>query len=28
VAMQILEDSVRIYNEMATFADAGIQPGA
>lgn len=28
VAMQLLEDSVRIYNEMATFADAGIQAGA
>jgi len=28
LAMHILEDSVRIYNEMATFADAGIQPGA
>lgn len=28
IAMQVLEDSVRIYNEMATFADAGIQPGA
>ena len=28
VAMQILEDSVRIYNEMSTFAEAGIQPGA
>lgn len=28
VAMQLLEDSVRIYNEMTTFAEAGIQPGA
>lgn len=28
VAMQIIEDAVAIYNEMATFADAGIAPGA
>jgi nicotinate-nucleotide--dimethylbenzimidazole phosphoribosyltransferase len=28
VAMQILEDGVRIYNEMSTFAEAGIAPGA
>lgn len=27
IAMQILEDGVRIYNEMATFADVGINPG-
>jgi nicotinate-nucleotide--dimethylbenzimidazole phosphoribosyltransferase len=28
IAMQIIEDAVAIYNEMATFADAGIAPGA
>ena len=28
VAMQLLEDGVRIYNEMATFAEVGITPGA
>ncbi len=28
VAMQILEDAVAIYNEMATFEDMGITPGA
>ena len=28
IALQILEDAVAIYNEMATFADAGITPGA
>ena len=28
VAMQILEDGVRIYNEMSTFAEVGITPGA
>lgn len=28
MAMQIIEDAVAIYNEMATFADAGIAPGA
>jgi len=28
VAMQILEDGVRIYNEMSTFAEVGITPGS
>jgi nicotinate-nucleotide--dimethylbenzimidazole phosphoribosyltransferase len=28
IAMQVIEDSVKIYNEMATFADMGIEPGA
>ena len=28
IAMQIIEDAIRIYNEMATFEDVGIDPGA
>ena len=28
LAMQLIEDSVRIYNEMATFQEVGIEPGA
>jgi len=28
IAMQIIQDAVAIYNEMATFADVGITPGA
>ncbi|MFH1477494.1 MAG: nicotinate-nucleotide--dimethylbenzimidazole phosphoribosyltransferase [Verrucomicrobiota bacterium] len=28
IAMQIMEDALAIYNEMATFAQAGIAPGA
>ncbi len=28
IAMQIIEDSVSIYNEMATFEEVGIEPGA
>lgn len=28
IAMQIIEDAVRIHNEMATFAEVGIEPGA
>lgn len=28
LAMQIIEDSVRIYNEMATFDEVGIEQGA
>ena len=28
LAMQIIEDSVSIYNEMATFEEVGIEPGA
>jgi nicotinate-nucleotide--dimethylbenzimidazole phosphoribosyltransferase len=28
IAMQIIQDAVAIYNEMATFDDAGITPGA
>jgi nicotinate-nucleotide--dimethylbenzimidazole phosphoribosyltransferase len=28
IAMQVIEDAVAIYNEMATFADVGITPGA
>ena len=28
IAMQIMEDAVAVYNQMATFADAGIAPGA
>ncbi|MDY6879815.1 MAG: nicotinate-nucleotide--dimethylbenzimidazole phosphoribosyltransferase [Desulfatiglans sp.] len=28
LAMGIIEDSLRIYNEMATFEDVGIEPGA
>ncbi len=28
LAMQLIEDSVRIYNEMATFQEVGIEPNA
>lgn len=28
MAMQIVQDAVAVYNEMATFADVGIKPGA
>lgn len=28
IAMQIMEDALAVYNEMATFAEAGITPGA
>jgi nicotinate-nucleotide--dimethylbenzimidazole phosphoribosyltransferase len=28
IAMQIVQDAVAVYNEMATFGDAGITPGA
>jgi nicotinate-nucleotide--dimethylbenzimidazole phosphoribosyltransferase len=28
IGMQILEDAVRVYNEMATFQEVGIEPGA
>lgn len=28
IAMQIIEDAVAIYNEMATFEEVGIKPGA
>ena len=28
IAMQIIEDAVRIHNEMATFAEVGIESGA
>lgn len=28
IATQIIEDAVAVYNEMATFEDAGITPGA
>lgn len=28
LAMQIIENAVRIYNEMATFEEVGIEPGA
>jgi nicotinate-nucleotide--dimethylbenzimidazole phosphoribosyltransferase len=28
IAMQVIEDAVAIYNEMATFEDAGIKAGA
>ena len=28
IAMQIIEDAVAVYNEMATFAEVGITPGA
>jgi nicotinate-nucleotide--dimethylbenzimidazole phosphoribosyltransferase len=28
IGMQILEDAARVYNEMATFQEVGIQPGA
>ncbi|MBN2060180.1 MAG: nicotinate-nucleotide--dimethylbenzimidazole phosphoribosyltransferase, partial [Deltaproteobacteria bacterium] len=28
LAMQLIENAVRIHNEMATFAEAGIEPGA
>ena len=28
LAMQIIEDAIRVYNEMATFEDVGIEPGA
>jgi nicotinate-nucleotide--dimethylbenzimidazole phosphoribosyltransferase len=28
VAMQIMEDAFKIFNEMATFSEVGIEPGA
>jgi nicotinate-nucleotide--dimethylbenzimidazole phosphoribosyltransferase len=28
LAMQIIENALKIYNEMATFEDMGIKPGA
>ena len=28
IAMQIIEDAIRVFNEMATFADVGIEPGS
>ena len=28
LAMQIIQDSVRLHNEMATFEAVGIEPGA
>jgi nicotinate-nucleotide--dimethylbenzimidazole phosphoribosyltransferase len=28
LAMQIIENAVRIHNEMATFEEVGIEPGA
>jgi nicotinate-nucleotide--dimethylbenzimidazole phosphoribosyltransferase len=28
LAMQLIEDSVKIHNEMATFEEVGIEPGA
>ncbi|MBN2125737.1 MAG: nicotinate-nucleotide--dimethylbenzimidazole phosphoribosyltransferase [Deltaproteobacteria bacterium] len=28
IAMQVIDDAIRIFNEMATFSDAGIEPGA
>lgn len=28
LAMQLLESGVRVYNEMATFSEVGIEPGA
>lgn len=28
IAMQVIEDALRIFNEMATFQDVGIEPGA
>jgi nicotinate-nucleotide--dimethylbenzimidazole phosphoribosyltransferase len=28
LGMQVIESAVRVYNEMATFADVGITPGA
>jgi nicotinate-nucleotide--dimethylbenzimidazole phosphoribosyltransferase len=28
LAMQIIENAVRVYNEMATFEEVGIEPGA
>jgi nicotinate-nucleotide--dimethylbenzimidazole phosphoribosyltransferase len=28
IAMQIIEDAIQIFNEMATFEDTGITPGA
>ena len=28
LAMQLIQDSIRIYNEMATFGEVGIEPGA
>ena len=28
IAMQIIESSVRLLNDMATFAEMGIEPGA
>ena len=28
ISMQIIEDAIRIFNEMATFSDVGIEPGA
>jgi nicotinate-nucleotide--dimethylbenzimidazole phosphoribosyltransferase len=28
LAMQIIEDAMKIYTEMATFEEVGIEPGA
>jgi nicotinate-nucleotide--dimethylbenzimidazole phosphoribosyltransferase len=28
LAMQIIDNAMRIHNDMATFEEAGIQPGA
>jgi len=28
IAMQVMEDAFKIFNEMATFSDVGIEPGA
>lgn len=28
IAMQVIEDALRIFNEMATFQEVGIEPGA
>jgi len=28
IAMQIIENAMAIYNEMATWSEAGITPGA
>jgi nicotinate-nucleotide--dimethylbenzimidazole phosphoribosyltransferase len=28
IAIQVIEDAIRIFNEMATFSEVGIEPGA
>lgn len=28
IAMQVIDDAIRVFNEMATFSEVGIEPGA